>query len=70
MTVFILKGRCPITLVFPEDADETQNRISILTPIGLALMGARPNDMIEYRSQCEHYRLMVKKSSQPRMFVA
>jgi regulator of nucleoside diphosphate kinase len=64
------KIRFNITLVFPEDVDETKNRISILTPIGMALMGARTGDIIEYRSHREHYRLMVKKSSQPRVFVA
>lgn len=60
------KMKFTITLVFPEDADERENRISVLTPIGMALMGARTGDIIEYRSPRECYRLMVRKSSQPR----
>lgn len=28
-----------VTLVFPEDADIARNRISVMTPIGVALMG-------------------------------
>lgn len=34
------------SLVFPEDADLTQNKLSILSPIGCALIGYRVGDKI------------------------
>ena len=38
------------TLVFPADADIAQRRISVLAPIGTALIGARAGDRIEWRT--------------------
>ena len=35
-------------LVFPDDADPEQNKISILAPIGTALIGYRVGDVIEW----------------------
>lgn len=37
------------TLVFPADADISRNRISVLAPIGTALLGYREGDVIEWR---------------------
>lgn len=37
------------TLVFPGEADITQNRISVLAPIGTAILGYREGDVIEWR---------------------
>lgn len=37
-----------VTLVFPADADISEGRISILTPIGTALLGLSPNQSIEW----------------------
>jgi regulator of nucleoside diphosphate kinase len=37
------------TLVFPEDADHTQNKISILAPIGTAMLGYRVGDIFEWK---------------------
>lgn len=37
------------TLVFPSDADFGQNKISILAPIGTALLGYRVGDEIEWK---------------------
>jgi regulator of nucleoside diphosphate kinase len=37
-----------VTLVYPKDADIDQNRISILTPIGAALIGLRPSQSIQW----------------------
>lgn len=34
-------------LVFPDDADSAQNKISVLTPIGTALLGYKVGDVIE-----------------------
>jgi regulator of nucleoside diphosphate kinase len=36
------------TLVFPEDADIDRKRISVLAPIGTALIGYRAGDLIEW----------------------
>ena len=36
------------TLVFPEDADIYKNKISIYAPMGIALLGYRVNDIIEW----------------------
>lgn len=37
------------TLVYPNDADATQNKISILAPIGTALIGYRVGDIIKWK---------------------
>jgi len=39
-----------VTLVFPPQADITANRISILTPIGTALIGLAPGHSIRWRA--------------------
>ena len=36
------------TLVFPEDADTSQGKISILAPIGTAMLGYRVGDTFEW----------------------
>lgn len=38
-----------VTLVFPADADAAQDRISILAPIGTAILGYRATDVLEWR---------------------
>lgn len=37
------------TLVFPRDADFAQGKISVLAPIGTAILGYRVGDVIEWR---------------------
>jgi regulator of nucleoside diphosphate kinase len=34
------------TLVFPRDANSSENKLSVLTPLGAALLGHRPGDLI------------------------
>lgn len=36
------------TVVFPNDADIQQNRISVLAPLGTAMLGCRVGDVIEW----------------------
>lgn len=36
-----------ISLVFPHDADPNVGRISVLTPIGLALIGSKRNSLVD-----------------------
>jgi regulator of nucleoside diphosphate kinase len=37
------------TLVYPPDADVVQDRISVLAPIGTALLGYRVGDIVQWR---------------------
>lgn len=37
-----------VTLVFPKDADIGEGRISVLTPVGTALLGLRPGQSITW----------------------
>ncbi|ABF10327.1 regulator of nucleoside diphosphate kinase [Cupriavidus metallidurans] len=37
------------TLVYPDDADLATGRLSVLSPIGQALLGARSGDTVDYR---------------------
>jgi regulator of nucleoside diphosphate kinase len=50
-----------ITLVFPEDADRTQNKISVLAPIGTAMLGHRAGDTIEWEGPAGLIRMKVKE---------
>jgi len=38
--------RTTFTLVYPKDVDPEQSRISVLSPVGRALLGARVGDVI------------------------
>ena len=48
-------------VVYPEDADIEQNRISILAPIGTAILGYKVGDVIEWRVPAGLRRLKIKK---------
>jgi regulator of nucleoside diphosphate kinase len=41
--------RSEATLVYPHDADGTANRISVLAPVGSALLGLRVGQMIDWQ---------------------
>jgi len=49
------------TLVFPEDADLRRGRISILAPIGTAMLGYEVGDTFEWEVPAGIRRLRVKK---------
>lgn len=49
------------TLVFPEDADINENRLSVLAPLGTALLGARVGQVIEFAAPAGARRLKVEK---------
>lgn len=38
--------RTTLTLVYPKDVDPEQSKVSVLSPVGRALLGARVNDKI------------------------
>ena len=55
-----------ITLVFPGEADIAQNRVSVLTPVGTALIGLRAGQSITWRTRSrELKRLTVLKVANP-----
>ncbi|MBU2492367.1 MAG: nucleoside diphosphate kinase regulator [Bacteroidetes bacterium] len=49
------------TLVYPEDANSDENKISILAPIGTALLGYSVGDIIEWAVPAGKRRLEVKE---------
>lgn len=49
------------TLVYPEDADITQNKISVLAPIGTAILGFRKGDVIDWKIPAGIIKLRVEK---------
>jgi regulator of nucleoside diphosphate kinase len=49
------------TLVFPRDADIVQGKISVLAPIGTAILGYRVGDVIEWRVPGRTRKLQVEE---------
>ena len=37
-----------LTLVYPEDADLAKNKMSVLSPIGTAILGYKAGDIVEW----------------------
>jgi regulator of nucleoside diphosphate kinase len=54
-------------LVFPSDADVIHQRISVLAPIGTALLGFRGGDMIEWQVPQGRRRLQITKVIQKQL---
>lgn len=49
------------TLVFPDDADINEGKLSVLAPLGTALLGARVGQVIEFAAPAGTRRLQVEK---------
>jgi regulator of nucleoside diphosphate kinase len=49
------------TLVYPENADTSQGKVSILAPIGTAMLGYRVGDVFEWEVPAGKRRLKVEK---------
>lgn len=49
------------TLVYPENANTTEGRVSILAPIGTAMLGYRVGDVFEWEVPAGKRRLKVDK---------
>ena len=45
-----------VQLVWPRDADMDRQRLSVLTPMGAALIGLRPGQSIEWPNRAGEYR--------------
>ena len=55
-----------VTLVFPGDADIAERKISVLTPVGTALIGMRAGDSITWEARDgDLRRLTVLEARQP-----
>jgi len=48
-------------VVFPSDADVNRRRISILAPIGTAVLGSRVGDMIDWKVPGRSRRLKIER---------
>jgi regulator of nucleoside diphosphate kinase len=54
------------TLVYPQDADVSRQRLSVFAPVGTALLGYRQGDVIEWTVPAGLRRLKVEEVlSQP-----
>ncbi len=61
---FDTRKRGLYTLVFPDNADIATNQISVLAPLGLALLGRRQGDVVEAKVPGGARRLRVEWVSQ------
>ena len=61
-------GQVPtVTLVYPVDADIAEGRISVLTPVGTALIGLRVGQSITWRDRAhKRHMLTVLRVTQPK----
>lgn len=50
-----------ITLVYPGEMDIAENKISVLSPIGTAILGYREGDAIEWKVPDRVIEILVKK---------
>lgn len=55
------KESITVTLVFPEDADLNLGKLSVLTPMGTAMLGRSVGDVFEWRSPARLRRLLIKE---------
>jgi len=54
-----LTGRAlQVTLVFPEQADISRGLVSVLTPIGVALLGLRPGNRVRWETRAGEERAL------------
>ncbi len=57
-----------VTLVYPRDADISEGKISVLTPIGAALIGLKVGQTITWETRTgEIKRLTVREVRQPQL---
>ena len=49
------------TLVFPRDADAATGRISVLAPVGTAILGCRVGDIIEWQVPAGKRKLKIEE---------
>ena len=49
-----------VTLVYPEEVDVISNKISVLSPIGTAILGYRKGDIYDWEINGEQKRIYIK----------
>lgn len=49
------------TLVFPQEADVNEGRLSVLAPLGIALLGAKTGDVVKFDVPAGTRRIKVEK---------
>ena len=49
------------TLVYPVDADIFENRVSVLNPMGMAILGRRSGDVARWRNSNGEHQLELKE---------
>ncbi|HSF10880.1 MAG TPA: nucleoside diphosphate kinase regulator [Nitrospirales bacterium] len=54
-------GELVYTLVFPRDADAATGRISVLAPVGTAILGCRVGDIIEWQVPAGKRKLKIEE---------
>lgn len=54
-------GELVLTLVFPHEADVDQQKVSVLAPLGTAVLGYRSGDVIEWQVPGGTRRLRVER---------
>ena len=47
-----------MTLVYPEEADMEKGRLSVLTPVGAALIGLKVGQSIRWRTRADEERTL------------
>lgn len=58
-------GRSALTLVLPDEADAAERLISVLAPVGTALLGLRASDDVEWTTPRGRHRLHIEHVIQP-----
>ena len=53
---YLLLGIITVTLVYPRDADISRGRVSVLTPVGAALIGVSAGDSITWETRTGELR--------------
>jgi regulator of nucleoside diphosphate kinase len=53
------------TLVYPADADIAENKLSVLAPVGTALLGYRAGDVVEWPVPAGVSRFRIEEVLQP-----
>jgi regulator of nucleoside diphosphate kinase len=54
-----------VTMVYPQDADDVPNAASIVTPLGLALIGCQAGDVLLCPSELDHNLRVAEIVHQP-----
>jgi regulator of nucleoside diphosphate kinase len=49
------------TLVYPDDADINEGKLSVLAPLGTALLGTRVGDVVEFEAPAGTRRLKIER---------